>query len=787
MTKTKRPASRLDLLEARLTGPKRVALFGHRNVGKTTLLAMFYREASSGRVPGLRMAAADPRSAEYLAEKIGQIESGEPMAGSLAETELSLRLYHGPARFELIIKDYQGEDVTLGSDGPIQQFFADCDAVLLCLDPEGTADLFERRRRQQEVENLLEGYVDRSEDGKVGRPIALLLTKFDRVLAGRHSERATAFESGVPVELVERLLAERYGMTRHALAAHAPDGAVFAVSSFGAGATGNRPPAELHPMGLEGPLGWVAEQLEAGDRADMELLWKLVPGEIHRLRRCLAVYEKRYPRSNRSFEFRDRLKTLEQKRGWRRSFRFAAAVILAVGGLAGWDALAFERARSFEKGGEAPPAVARRWSEVLEWHPSLSLFWPSLSRQARQKRDEWQVKAAVVQVANGTAPADLGTRLGQLKDQAPHLRPAISAVEAAQALSRHDERWKTVQAEALSLAALDNPAAPLQTIDAFLREYPDTPRRADALSLARSLKDDLAKRQSAADLRFVDDLVRSESLPTVSLADQIERARQFLADHPQSAAREQVNSRLEMYLNRLDEHDIDQARDFSRQNPTKFASRIERFQEYLRAHQAGGRFVSEAIEAKDRILREWDVYAYRQAYDHSQAHPDDVAQVAQRLRDYLRDHPDGRYAALAERYQEWWDKISVPGQYLVTLRRGEVEPKVGKYFSGGAPDLGVVIEVAGAVYGPSTIIRDSHRPVWDYTFPQPITWKLGDPVTVRIIDYDWSASEVYVLHSRQGDPLAIRLLAGTITPTKGGKTTLVFASDFAMPALSPPE
>jgi hypothetical protein len=467
-------------------------------------------------------------------------------------------------------------------------------------------------------------------------------------------------------------------------------------------------------------------------------------------------------------------------------YRLAAAVMVAAGGLAGWDALAFERARSFEKGGDSPPAVARRWSEMLEWHPSLSLFWPALGREARQKRDLWQVKAAGVQVANGTAPADLSMRLGQLKDEAPHLRPAINAVEAAQALTRHDERWKTVQAEALSLAALEDPAAPLQTIDAFLREYPETPRRSDALALARSLKDDLAKRQTVVDQGFVDDLVRSESLPTVSLTDQIERAREFLAEHPQSAVREQVKSRLEMYLIRLDEQDIDQARDFSRQNPMRFASRIERFQNYLKTHQTGGRFVSEAMEAKDRILHEWDIYDYRQAYELSQSHPDDVAQVAQRLRDYLRDHPDGRYTADAARYQEWWDKISVPGTYRVTLRRGEVEPKVGKYFSGGAPDLGVVIEVAGAVYGPSTIIRDSHRPVWDYAFPQPITWKLGDPVTVRIIDYDWSASEVYVLHSKQGDPLAMRLLAGTITPTKGGKTTLVFSSDFALPVLSPP-
>ena len=156
----------LDDLEARLARPLKVALFGHRNVGKTTLLAMFYRQASSGQVPGLRMAAADARTAEYLAEKIAQIESGQPMAGSLAETELNLRLYHGPARFDLIVKDYQGEHVTLGSEEPIQEFFAGCDAVFLCLDPEGSTERAERRRRQQEVENLLERYIERSDDAR---------------------------------------------------------------------------------------------------------------------------------------------------------------------------------------------------------------------------------------------------------------------------------------------------------------------------------------------------------------------------------------------------------------------------------------------------------------------------------------------------------------------------------------------------------------------------------------------------------------------------------------------
>ena len=390
-------------------------------------------------------------------------------------------------------------------------------------------------------------------------------------------------------------------------------------------------------------------------------------------------------------------------------------------------------------------------------------------------------------MANGTAPSDLTTRLGQLKDQTPQLAPAIKKVEAAHEQVRHDERWKAVQAEALSLTAIDNPAPPLATIDAFLRTYPDTPRRAEALSLARSLKSELATRQATAERRIVDDLIQSESLPNVSLSDQIERARQFLTDHPESSVRIEVEHRLESYLQRLDERDIERARDYSRQYPTQFATRIERYQDYLKEHQTGGRFISEAVEAKDQVLRQWDAYAYRQAYDHAIAHPEDVAEIAHRLREYVRDQPDGRFAADAQHYLEWWDKVSVPGQYRVTLRRGEVEPTVGKYLAGGAPNLGVVVEVAGTVYGPSSVIRDSHRPIWDYTFPQPIVWKLGDPITIRIIDYDWSASEIYTLHSQEGDPLAMKLLSGTIKPAKGGKTSLVFSSDFSTPTLSRPE
>jgi hypothetical protein len=460
----------------------------------------------------------------------------------------------------------------------------------------------------------------------------------------------------------------------------------------------------------------------------------------------------------------------------------AAAALFA--GLAGYDAWGYRSALAFERGNPAP-AVARRWSETISRHPTLSLFWPSEAKRARLKQAEWTIKAAEVQVANGTAAPDLGDRLVKLKDEAPDLVLAIRKVEVAQDQVRHEARWKDVKAEALT--PTDEPEKPLAALQSFLREFAETPHRDEALTLTRTLKAQADAKRSSLERRLVDDLIRAEGLPNADLRDLIDRAEQFLAEHPGSDWRGEVEHRLQSYVHKLDDRDIERARQYSKQYPTNFATRIERYQDYLKAHQGGGRYISEATEAKDRILREWDTYTYRLAYDHLQAHPDDVAEVARRLRDYIRDHRDGRFARDAQTYLDWWDKVSVPNEYKVTLRRGEVDPGVGKYLAGGGPDLGVTIEVGGVTYGPSPVVRNTHRPIWEYTFPRPIRWKVGDPVTVKIVDYDWSDSTVSTLFSRKGDPLALRNLSGTIKLAKGSKTTLVFASDFKVPQLTQPE
>src|SRR5919108_3211240 len=98
-------------LAERLCRPQRVGVFGGRGVGKTTLLTMLYREAVGGRLPGLRLAPADARTATYLSDKVLQLEAGATLPATLDETELRFHLYQGETSIDLVVRDYQGEHV----------------------------------------------------------------------------------------------------------------------------------------------------------------------------------------------------------------------------------------------------------------------------------------------------------------------------------------------------------------------------------------------------------------------------------------------------------------------------------------------------------------------------------------------------------------------------------------------------------------------------------------------------------------------------------------------------
>src|SRR5215472_13841594 len=162
----KRTQSPAVALAERLCRPQRVGVFGRRGVGKTTLLTMLYREAVGGRLPGLRLAAADARTATYLSDKVLQLEAGQPLPATLGETELRFHLYQHDTRLDLVVMDYQGEHVALGREEPVRDFLRECDAVWLCLDVPVADTPATCLNAQQEVEQLVEDYLA-SQDPRV--------------------------------------------------------------------------------------------------------------------------------------------------------------------------------------------------------------------------------------------------------------------------------------------------------------------------------------------------------------------------------------------------------------------------------------------------------------------------------------------------------------------------------------------------------------------------------------------------------------------------------------------
>ncbi len=814
MGRSRKRTYHLDTIEHRLTGPKRIGFFGYRNVGKTTLLAMLYRQASTGQIPGCRLASLDSGTAEYLADKIAQIESGEPPAGTMAETDLRLRLYHGPARMDLTVKDYQGEHVALGSREPIREFLAGCDAILLCLDPENALRPADRRRRQQEIEILLEQCLEQSERSHVHRPVALVLTKFDRVLAAHHARQlghtsrhddadidvdandddqedylpqrarrpAAALPALTPGE-IERLVESQYGMTAHALATHAKRSAVFAVSSYGFGATADgRPPHHLNPIGLEGPLTWLADQLESADRDQLDWLWDLAPDDLSRLGRCLKAYQRRYPESPHSQTFRRKLGRQRRARLRRRILTTIGLAGMSVGGLAGYDLAGYRLAIRHEQGHSASE-IARRWTEMRSWHPTLGMFFPGMEADARSRSARWAVAAAEQKVQLGTASENVKQELAAIKDTAPELADAIAKVEAADDRRKHDEAWKRLQADA-AIPGEDVRKLRDRVVD-FMRAHPESAHREQATSMLVNLTEKIARETTDRDRKRIENLALAARMPKADLQDVLRQARAFLEQNPDSDVRQDLESLVTDVSARIDDRDIEAARDYSRKYPTNFATRLERYQEYLKTHASGGKYLSEAMDAKSKILEEWDVHAYRLAYDHLVAHPDDITEVARLLREYLRDHGDGQYSKAAREFVAWWDKVHQPQTYKLTLRRGDFDEAMTKYLSGGGPDLSVVVEVAGVRYGPSPIVKNSAKPIWDWTMPKPVVWKLGDPVSVQVTDHDWWDSPVDSYKSKSTDSLALKVFGGTVKCENGARLT--FATDFRVPELPKPE
>ncbi|MBV9123062.1 MAG: GTPase domain-containing protein, partial [Planctomycetes bacterium] len=627
-------------LAERLCRPQRLGIFGHRGVGKTTLLTMLYREGVGGRLPELRLAAADARTAEYLSDKILQLEAGQTLPATLAETELRFHLYHHATQIDLLVKDYQGEHIELNREEPIREFLRDCDAVWLCLDAGQTPDPAPRLRRQQEIEHLLEDYLTMEPQAAMQRPVALVLTKVD--LLGPEPERVSPDQ-----------WAAELGMTRHALQTHYPNRGLFAVSSLG------RPPIPssagawpLAPFHLTEPLVWLVGALQVQDEARLEQLFSRTGQPFTRLQRCVQCFARRYPDAPAAAGFQQQLKQRRRRQGRRRWLLGTAAAACLTGGLWSYDALGARDAALFEADHTGDPGtILEHWQHYQQWHPTRNLLQPVRARTEEEHLRELGQEAR---------QQEYDRRLADLKQRAadPEAEPEVV--------------W--------------------EQFHAFHAAFPEA-GSAEFDTLRTTLKTRLEQQVSRRAHLAHEELVRAEQSGT-ELTALAAQADHFLRDFPDSAETADVKVRREAYLLHLDQRDLDVARDFSARQPLNFPERGAQYQRYLDRHPGGGLFTTEAEAAVRSITDEWDRHDFREVRDLFQANPGDLAVLVPRCRTYLAVHPEGRFVGAARDVLRWSEQITEVREYRVEIRTGQFDKSIGHYFSRG-PKLSVELEVNG--------------------------------------------------------------------------------------------
>jgi len=724
----KRTQSPAVALAERLCRPQRIGVFGHRGVGKTTLLTMLYREAVGGRLPELRLAAADARTADYLSDKVLQLEAGQPVPATLGETELRFHLYYRGIRLDLLFKDYQGEHVALGRQEPIRDFLRDCDAVWLCLDVPVTESPAACLQAQQEVEQIVEDYLGCESPGAPPRPMALVLTKSDLL-----PDRAAC-----GIDCASLVVDQHLGMTRHTLELHCPQHALFAVSSLGGPLPAADAPTSFtpHPVGLAAPLVWLADSLRAQDEARLEHLWEMAGSNLPLLERCVASCTRRYAGSPAAASFQKRLRDQRRRQLRRRTLAGALLAVAMFFGVWTYDAVGEQRAFSFAaSNADDPIAVRENWLAYQSSHPTRSWLRPAAVQSERQRLRELEQLIHNLQYTE---------RLTELRRRAADPDADAEAV------------WQDLQA--------------------FHHDFPEHDVDSDWQQFRTTLKARRdAERERRAE-RLFNELERSGEKG--NLAARVELADRFLRDFAGTTHESEVRQRRAACLLRLDERDIEAARAYSAREPLNFHTRREHYQHYLERHPDGA-FAIEANEALNSIDSDWDKHDFRAVRDHFQARPGDVKELQLLCRSYLAVHPHGRFCDAARDLLRWTERVTQPGEYRVVLRSGNFDRKVAHLLSRG-PSLCVEIEVNGIRYGPSNIVARSYQPQWSYDFPRRIRWKLGDNVRIRVTDkYFWDRP-VGDVWSEDNDLLGIRMLSGEIPV---GTNTLTFESDFRMPEL----
>jgi hypothetical protein len=322
-----------------------------------------------------------------------------------------------------------------------------------------------------------------------------------------------------------------------------------------------------------------------------------------------------------------------------------------------------------------------------------------------------------------------------------------------------------------------NPEDVWRQFEGFHADYPDADVGGDVQQLRAMMKARRdAARERQAEIAFAD-LERAEKQG--DLVALVRDADDFLRDHTDSALADVVRRHRASYLRQIDERDMEAARAYSAKQPLNFFTRREQYQRYLQRHPDGA-FADEARTQIRTVEADWDKHDFRAVADHFQQQPGDIKELERLCHAYLAAHADGRFKDSAKELLRFGERVTRDGEYKVVLRSGDFDHSSRAHMLSRGPSLAVEAEVNGVRHGPSNIVARRYDPDWNYDFPRPVHWKMGDSVRIVVTDHYYWNRTICEITSDANDPFALRLLSGEVC---SGKHRLVFESDFHMPVL----
>jgi uncharacterized protein YaaR (DUF327 family) len=514
-------ADRHPLLEREAV--RQIGIHGARGTGKTCYLASLYgRRINYDLGFSLSLDDNNPEdSLDHLRHAWQALQKGSvpPATAAVNPFRLSFTVTHCGQSWSVRTLDYAGVLVERTPTGAqdlkmeVQQWLCQCDGLLIFVDlseqPQNLLD------RLNEVDLLLNRLRKLSPDGQtVPIPVAVVFTKWDCVAK----------------DLQGADFASQQKKLRHYLATHAEFKQfydqiqlssdrveVFPVSVFGKYQGNNLPPPQgAQPFGIHEPILWVLQQcdqaiFDATEARVTPLLNKRWANYAKAIATYNSIARKRLiVRGPVADSFAQAIRQLRVRAAFRFT-RLAASilftsVLLTLSGMLGWDTYRYHAAlRALNDVRYVPE---KKEQAALDYIKTANPFAQWLGRRQRVEehlamlRKDWHdddynelLSFWTAHEADETKQQEIVTRTKQFLNRWPD-SPYRSEVETwqrnADAVVRKQHEQKAWEGLVQFFTQHDKDSEAEQRInriEAFLREYPESDYKEDALSLKRTAED----------------------------------------------------------------------------------------------------------------------------------------------------------------------------------------------------------------------------------------------------------------------------------------------------------